>query len=1359
MMLIAALLVVVGQAANPAKRTMTMAPLPQKAVATPVAINAKPAPAAWAKGQTSAKARAPKKAVAASAEELAGTYLWEYKTTSDQVNQDPTAVAATESSQYVKIAAGENNVVNISGMFDEVVAGTYYPENGYILIPSQNGYTSTNYGECWITPLFYFEGDDTYEAGWYYDEYIYAYPNEDGTIELDDTQWLQYVIQEGQYAGYYLTPIYLPGSLLTPDEGPQLVELPDGVEAVQYIMNYTDNAGASASKAVFVGVDGNDVYFQGMSQYLTEAWVKGVKDGNTVTFAANQYMGDYGSYGASYAFYNGDAVFTYDAEAETYTAEGEIYGVLGGKYYDGRCFNPVLSKVIEKAAMPANPSISQIYASQYGDEVVFDVPIVDVDGDALLTSKLSFMFYIDIEKEVSPLTFEAGDDFPYLTEDMTEIPYGFKDTESGYDFYDGEIFLNMEHSTWNKIGIKSIYRGGGEENETEIQWFDIKPYASDAEPEANATWVAAEQEYENAQDITEFDIDEFTTGSMDIGSNSQNAPKYYTTGEAVRMYAGNSLTITTDEAHIIEKIKFNMTGSAKQMQLATDKGEYSYENAVGTWTGEEKEIVFTVPEGSGNQARIVSIELWYKSNLRSYVFTFDEGSLDPWTTIDADGDGFDWAPSPEGVSGHNATPGVFSKSYDSNAGALTPDNYLVSPKMALDGSITFWACAQDASYPAEHFGVYVSTAGNVSGDDFELAEEWTLTAARAKAPRKVQGSWYEYTVDLSSFAGQEGYVAIRHYNCSDQFYIVVDDITLKSSQVDVPDYIISPKEGEVKSIGDFTLTFNNYDVALVEGEVAQAELYKDENFDEPVATAALSVEGGNVVTFSFGEITDAGEYTLLIPDGTLKNVDEEAILGDLEFFYSIAAKPEVVVLPEGAEVETWYFTANSSESKVKGVEVGVAFVDNDIYVQGINQAYLPEAWVKGTLNGDGTATFAAGQYFGAFEYNGNDYDMFFVGTADGQTVSDATFDVDMEAGILSTEDYIVVNSGADQVSYYEYYYNVQITRDMPEFPEALVAPEDLVTETYLFKGFDTYNEEEESGREVQVGFYGNDQVWFQGLSNYLPEAWVMGTIVDGVVTIPETYLGVYETIDWNTYSMVEYETAFSAASFVYDGEAFTFTSAEGFSTYTEEGYLLDEYTDVVLTKIIETEATPADPSVANFALYYTPEEGEELEFRSYPYVSFDIPTVSVDGAPLVSNKLSYIVYIVDADDVEQELTITPDLYTEIEEEMTEIPYNFDDGYDIYAGGSTFYLNQAPEEIATWKKIGVQSIYRGLGIEHRSNIGWFDIQAYIDELKAIATGITTIKADGITTVYDLQGRRVAEPGKGLYIVNGQKVVLK
>ena len=42
-----------------------------------------------------------------------------------------------------------------------------------------------------------------------------------------------------------------------------------------------------------------------------------------------------------------------------------------------------------------------------------------------------------------------------------------------------------------------------------------------------------------------------------------------------------------------------------------------------------------------------------------------------------------------------------------------------------------------------------------------------------------------------------------------------------------------------------------------------------------------------------------------------------------------------------------------------------------------------------------------------------------------------------------------------------------------------------------------------------------------------------------------------------------------------------------------------------------------------------------------------------------------------------------------------------------------------------------------------------------------TGIQSVQGSGLTVngYYDLQGRRVAQPQKGLYIVNGKKVVLK
>ena len=43
---------------------------------------------------------------------------------------------------------------------------------------------------------------------------------------------------------------------------------------------------------------------------------------------------------------------------------------------------------------------------------------------------------------------------------------------------------------------------------------------------------------------------------------------------------------------------------------------------------------------------------------------------------------------------------------------------------------------------------------------------------------RAQGSWHQYTVDLSDYAGEGRYIAIRHFNCTDMFILDVDDIQL-----------------------------------------------------------------------------------------------------------------------------------------------------------------------------------------------------------------------------------------------------------------------------------------------------------------------------------------------------------------------------------------------------------------------------------------------------------------------------------------------------------------------------------------------------------------------------------------------------
>ena len=101
--------------------------------------------------------------------------------------------------------------------------------------------------------------------------------------------------------------------------------------------------------------------------------------------------------------------------------------------------------------------------------------------------------------------------------------------------------------------------------------------------------------------------------------------------------------------------------------------------------------------------------------------------------------------------------------------------------MANGGTLTFWVCAQDAGYAAEHYAVYASTGGNAATDFVNPLMEETLTAKsevlypEAVRGSRTQGTWYQKTVQLP--AGTK-YVAFRHFDCTDQFWLNVDDVKI-----------------------------------------------------------------------------------------------------------------------------------------------------------------------------------------------------------------------------------------------------------------------------------------------------------------------------------------------------------------------------------------------------------------------------------------------------------------------------------------------------------------------------------------------------------------------------------------------------
>ena len=1649
-MLLAAFIAVTAYAGGPQKRIMAEKMIPAN-VQMGQKLNLKQASGKMLGKVQTSRARAPKKAVDASA--LVGDYTWNFQQ-ANELSTDIESLETSASSARVTIAESETGLT-VSGMFSNALEAKLesYEDGDFIVIAGGQVAGTSSYGDYVLNGMFYYEGDEENEADWYYTD-IYGQVLEDGSIYFGN--WMCRVLSGGQYDGYSLTPYFVAGSTLTPAEPLSPITVPEGLTTEEYSLsarNYKDDADVSGS--VQIGFDGNDVYVQGFCTYIPEAWAKGTLEGTTITFTKGQY---FGTYADTYDMYlnvlmDEDVVFDYDAEAGTLTAQNEFFLVDNSDYYFDSYRGAVLKKVIEKAAMPANPAITSLQNGNYGWYFNFNVPTVDINGDGLATSKLYYMIYTDVEGEIAPLTFTPAT-HTRLTEDMTEIPYGF--TEN-YDFYTDAIYLNELYSAnWNNLGIQSIYYGGDETNATEIQWFHIKDYTGPVGPTVatfnfNEMDVATSSNVTHDGDITEtleLTAENVTLAISPKDESASNENRFWGTnaGPQLRLYSG-TLTFSVPEGNLITQIVFNY-GKWNDGNTA-DPGTFANdaEAKVATWTpAEGEELTSQVVVTIAANTQINSIEVTVESEGGSVepgeaidpdgiTYTFDDGTLQGWTTIDADGDGYNWINTSEADDTGTKLPGhggegnfaVFSQSYY-NQTALTPDNYLVSPKIKLGSTFRFYAVAQDAAYPVEHFGVAVSTSGKDVAN-FEMVDEWDLKAVRHNGPRKAQGNWYEFAVDMSKYQGEEGYVAIRHFNCTDMFYILVDDISFGD-----PDIEINPAEGVVEQLGEFILTFNKYDVQVIETEASATLL----NETTGTSLSGTVNGGGNKLTVSFEATTEPGNYTMTVtgvqttegvpvelsfnytikmpkvlvalPDGvepeeyTLEavgsdgensysitgtklvafdgtdvylqglayffpeayvkgsltedgqvlvpsgqyvgtdsygdeflvalDVDEENKLIDAasgviafdydaesgvislaegtyygesgsqdteslyNYFYSAVytpgayVLPDVVELPEGAEVNTWYLSANDSEDAAVTREVGVAFVENDIYVQGLCE-YLPEAWVKGTIDGE-TATFATGQFYGTYA---EQYNLFFVGY--GAEVKDVVFTYDAVNGLLTTEDYIMLAGDQKANSFYDYYSNVEISRDRPDsFP--VEAPEGLETETYLFSAnqivanegdgelvttevtFDfntmdvatsnndggtdgditealtitegnvilTVSPKEESATtenrfwgttagpqlrvysgtltfsvpegyvmkqivfninndkwndgnsadsgefegttwtgnaqavvvtiagnsqinsiavtvaeegdepepnytpyefQTQVGFDGQD-VYFKGFSDDTAEYWAKGTLSeDGkTVTIPANqYMGRLEF--WGyvfDYFVTAVDEDGNMVDLVlnYDAETSTFTTSQTMmlngSKTEQDPY--QTFTDVVITKMADFAATPADPEITELKTTET----------NYPKAYFNIPAEDVEGNALLTSKLFYTVWI-EEEGEEKQFVVVAGAYEQATEDMTEIPYDYDDSWDIYKGGSTFFFNPV-EAVMTWKKIGVQSIYYGGGERNVSNIVWMDNPAYDP-----STGISSVMSNNQKedVIYNLSGQRVQKAQKGIYIVNGKKIAVK
>ena len=113
------------------------------------------------------------------------------------------------------------------------------------------------------------------------------------------------------------------------------------------------------------------------------------------------------------------------------------------------------------------------------------------------------------------------------------------------------------------------------------------------------------QGYTNQQAISSATIEDATNTivTLDKGTNS-NAPKYYTSGTAIRAYGGNYFIVSSDKDIVAIQLTFGSSDGTNE--ITTDVGTY----ASGKWTGTAKSVKFTIGGTSGNR-RLTGITVTY----------------------------------------------------------------------------------------------------------------------------------------------------------------------------------------------------------------------------------------------------------------------------------------------------------------------------------------------------------------------------------------------------------------------------------------------------------------------------------------------------------------------------------------------------------------------------------------------------------------------------------------------------------------------------------------------------------------------------------------------------------------------------
>ena len=240
------------------------------------------------------------------------------------------------------------------------------------------------------------------------------------------------------------------------------------------------------------------------------------------------------------------------------------------------------------------------------------------------------------------------------------------------------------------------------------------------------------QNYTNAETVTTVHGTNCTI-TFDVGTNSHSViSKYYVNGAAVRVYAGNTMTVTTSGSKKISEINLVFSSGGNSNAITVNYGTY----ASGTWTGDATEVTFTVGGYSGHR-RVQKVEVTYMSGVATPVISGNTSfEVNTVVTMTAE----------EGATIRYTTDGSTPTSSSTIYGSLTLTKTSTVKAIAIKDGVTSNVATM---LFVKDVGLWTGSGTKVDPFIIDTPEKLDQLATRVNAGDPFDNTYFQMTNDIS----------------------------------------------------------------------------------------------------------------------------------------------------------------------------------------------------------------------------------------------------------------------------------------------------------------------------------------------------------------------------------------------------------------------------------------------------------------------------------------------------------------------------------------------------------------------------------------------------------------------------------